>query len=51
MQNKVLMDNPLEKWPFRREKSWKIHTNRSTKELRFHVELNWFRIITNADLC
>jgi hypothetical protein len=26
-----------------------IHTNMSMKELSFQVELNWLRIITNAD--
>jgi len=51
MQNKVLMDKLLEKWLFRRQKSWKIHTNMSMKELSFQVELNWLKIIINADLC
>jgi len=45
-KTKVLMDKPLEKWLFRRQKSWKIHTNMSMKELSFQVELNWLRIIT-----
>jgi hypothetical protein len=50
MQNKVLVDKHLEKWPFRRQKLWKIHTNMDMKELGFQAELNWLRIITSADL-
>jgi len=51
MQNKVLVVKPPEKGPFRRQNSWKIHTNMNMKELSFQVEMNWLKIITNADLC
>ena len=51
MEKKVLVDKPLEKWPFRRQKSWKIHTNMGMKELSFQAKLNWLRIITSVDLC
>jgi hypothetical protein len=31
--HKVLVDKPLEKWPFRRLRSWNIHINTDMKEL------------------